>query len=210
MINKLQYIESGQNCEDVELHFLLPSIPAEPANTKSSDDDKEILHSVTAALAKDEFDVDLDANVDEASSYVTGHGIQRVIFCEDCKNSLRKTSSSDSFIFHKTYDETCQLYDPRDEVVSDVLTLKSIIFKLLQQIASRKNLSSTISSVPSVPSVQTLFSYKFVSSSCRENVQMLLRDFFIRFFIKLYCIRKHEQLTDVSQQKRRKYKKLIL
>ena len=78
--NIIRSTSKGQNCEDVELHFLLPSIPAEPANTESSDDDKEILHSVTEALAKDEFDVDLDANVDEASSYVTGHAAFNVSF----------------------------------------------------------------------------------------------------------------------------------
>lgn len=126
--NMIKQTSKGQNCESTDLCFLLPSIPSEPdpENTESSDaENKELLDIMTKiTLDDDRFDVDLDADVDEATSYVTGHGIQRVILCDDCKKNLRKSSSCNSFMSHKTYDETCQLYCPRDEVVSDVISLK--------------------------------------------------------------------------------------
>lgn len=45
--NLIRSTSKGQNCENFELHFLLPSIPAEPQSTENSDDDKAILQCVS-------------------------------------------------------------------------------------------------------------------------------------------------------------------
>ena len=199
--NLIRTSSAGTNCEDTNVDILLPAIP-QTLSDEETEDNEDLFK-----IEDIEFDaIDLDKDVD-VSPYVTGHAINRLIECKECTAQLCDNSSNDSFISFKTYNDSCNLRKPRQEVVSDVISLKNYVFSIMSRVAHHKNLSDIVSSNSCVNS---LFFFSFISDSCRMSVQLKMKHYFIKFFIKLYCIRKQESISSMNYQKRKKYKKLIL
>lgn len=199
--NLIRTPSTGTNCERTDIEFLLPSIP-KCLNSDTTDCNEEPL--ITEAMEFDNVDIDKDQDV---SAYVTGHAIFRLVKCKECNLQLCENIANDKFIQFKTYSDNCKLKQPREEVVSDVIAMKNYVFGILSRVAHHTNVSEIISHNQCVDS---LFCYSFISESCRLHLQTILKQFFIKFFIKVYCKRKQETISSMTQQKKKKYKKLFL
>jgi hypothetical protein len=141
----------------------------------------------------------------DAYAYVTGYIIRRFISCDTCKAALTKSSIRTPFINIKCYDG-CVLFDPVDDVTNDVDLLKNRAFAFLEQVAHIDKVSAHLQKHTDI---QDLFDLKFIHSSCQSAVKSILLKSFCNFFIKVYCLRRTQSLTNHKQQTINKYKKLI-
>ena len=203
--------KSGTNCEPKTISFLLPSVNSlvNFETEVSSYDSSETPEFSILDLPLELQEVTI---VDESSSsdsqcyfYVGGYFLKRFIKCDDCRVKLSSQEPQTSFVKHKQF-INCSLKDPIHDLVTDLKIAKEKVFLLLSQIAHLPNLVATISNHSEL---SNLFCYSFLSESCRNTIQKTLLVESCKFFIKLFCSRKNDNLKTKKKQQLNKFKKLL-
>lgn len=195
---------ASKNCETTDMDFLLPTLPPKEVSTSFVESNEpepvDEIPEVLSGIIDDVTPIHRDAY-----AYVTGHTIRRFITCKTCLDALISPTVQTPFVRNKSY-VGCVLFDPIQPVVEEVECLKVKAFAFLDQVA---HLDGIVAKMKSHVDIRNMFLFDFLHHGCREAVQKVLLTCFCSFFVKVFCLRKCENIKTHRMQTLKKMKKLV-
>ena len=203
-----------KSCKSGEMEFLLPPIPmnqilhvtlpdVDPIGEELSSDQNTI-HSDSHSAQTSAFSffppyISCMSNSlhEDAYLYVLGYHLQKNISCKTCIEALQQAPGENVFIKHKLFNENCNLINPIKMLGSEAEQLKLHVFLFLKD---RGYVNDLHQNILKDPSVLNLFKCDFVHMECRSKVQSIILVALTKFFIKLFCKRKNEEILCLKNQ----------
>lgn len=201
----IQSLSKSRNCEEVDVEpsvigitpkHSIDDVRKEKASCKDPADDilKDELHNFVWN-SQDINNLAEDMHNIEILHYVIGHILHRFVDCTYCLENMCCTEITSTLLKNKQYEDCHLVQHKMPKLISHLTQIQAFVLSSLPQVGHLPKISSILFS-----EIQDnlCIDFDFHSDSCRKELYKKLMLGIVQFYIRLYCKRTNDTLSNES------------